>query len=145
VLSDGYNFKSNQFHLVEGEEEFTNPGCFGKSLAEWIATEIKQIGYDTEVIAEDFGWCVMCDRGDYLLWIGCANVLSEEILENTLDNPPNEDNIVWHVFSSIEIPFFMFKSHIRKWTGKLDIKSPLQKLDQHLEGVLKNNDTISFC
>ncbi len=145
MQSEGYYFKSKQFKLVEGEEDFTNPGCFGKALAEWIASELKGNGYEAEVIPEDFGWCVMCESGDYLLWVGCGNELSEEILDSTLDNPPNEDNIIWHAYSVIEVPFFMIRSHIKKWTGRLDLKEPLEKLNQQLERILKTNESISFC
>lgn len=145
MISEGYHFKSRQFTLVEGEEEFTNPGCFGKSLADWLASELKEKGYDTEVIPEDFGWCVMCERDSYLLWVGCGIELSDEILNSTLDNPPNEESIVWHIFATIEIPFFMVKSHIKKWIGSLDLQKLLDELNQQLERILKNNESISFC
>ena len=104
-----YWFKSSQFKLQENEEEFTNPGCFGKSLAEWISKKLSLLGYDTEVIPEDWGWCVMCQRGDYLLWVGCGNILIDNILDSSLDNPPDEDEIIWHVFIELEFLFTCLK------------------------------------
>lgn len=145
LLKNEYWFTSTQFHLQEGEEDSTNPGCFGKSLAEWLATELKAIGYTTEVIAEDWGWCVMCVRGEYLLWVGCGNVLSDAILASTLDSPPKEHEIVWHVFTELEVPFFMVKSNLKKLFGLLDIKAPLAKLRSDVDKILSCNELLSFC
>jgi hypothetical protein len=137
-------FKSNQFTLQKGEEDQTNPGCFGKSLAEWLAIEFSKIGYKTKIIPEDWGWCVMCERGEFLLWIGCAS-MDFDFDEDSEDSPKDVNTIIWHVFTEIEIPFFMFKSHIKKLFGHLDVFTPLNKLNQEINTVLKSNESIHFC
>lgn len=144
-MKSGYWFTSTQFHVQEGEEDSTNPGCFGKSLAEWLASELKTIGYSAEVVPEDWGWCVMCARGEYLLWVGCGNVVSEEILASTLDKPLNEHEIVWHVFTEVEVPFFKVKANLKKLVGLLDVKSPLAKLSADVGKILSGNSQLSLC
>ena len=140
-----YWFKSDQFNIQDGEEELTNPGRFGKSLAEWISSELSILEYETEVIPEDWGWCVMCSRNEYLLWVGCGNVLTEEVLNSTQDNPPDEKEIIWHVYTCIEIPFYRLKSKLKKIFGFLDTTAPKRKLDQEVKGILIANKTLSFC
>ena len=140
-----YWFKSAQFKLQDGEEEQTNPDCFGKSLAEWLSTEFSKLGYETEVIPEDWGWCVMCERNDFLLWIGCGSMITTEVNEGDTDSLPDVNDIVWHVFTEIEIPFFMLKSHMKKLLGQLDLSSPVNKLNKEINAVLCSNESISFC
>ena len=60
-------------------------------------------------------------------------------------DPPNERDIVWHVFTVIEVPFFMLKFIFRKLTGKLDLLTPLQKLNSELRVVLSSEKSIVFC
>jgi len=144
-MANGYWFKSGQFKIQEGEEEETNPGCYGKSLAEWISGEFSGLGYHTQVIAEDWGWCVMCTRGEYLLWIGCGSMFTDDIAAGSPENPPDANEITWYVFTMIEVPFFMVKSLLKKWTGRLDLKTPLEKLKAELDSVLASNKNLAFC
>ncbi len=140
-----YWFKSTQFQIEPDEDEETNPGCFGKALAHWLANELKKYKYETEVIPEDWGWCVMCLREDFLLWVGCGNMMSEEIRESTLDQPPSHENIIWHVFVEVEIPFFMVKSIFKKWLGMLDLNNPKLLLKTALNEILVSNENLQFC
>ena len=140
-----HSFRSRQFRLQGAEDEATNPGRFGKSLAEWLSVELGSAGYATEVIAEDWGWCVMCERGDYQLWVGCGNVVTEAILASSIDQPPCEDDIIWQVFAEIEVPFYMIRSNVRRWLGWLDTATPLAKLEAELERILRANPGIEFC
>lgn len=141
----GHAFRSKQFRIQHAEDEATNPGCFGKSLAEWLSGELDAVGYATEVLAEDWGWCVMCERGDYLLWVGCGNMVAEDILASSLENPPREEEIVWHAFAEIEVPFFLVRSKVRHWLGRLDTATPLARLEEALGRILRNNPAIDFC
>ena len=62
------------FRVEPGEDEQTNPGCYGRELANWLAEKLRSRGESVhEVLAEDWGWCVMLKRSPYLLWIGCSN------------------------------------------------------------------------
>lgn len=144
-MDDKYWFKSSAFELQGAEDELTNPGRFGKSLAEWLSMELEKLNYKVEVVPEDWGWCVVCERSDYLLWVGCGNIVTEEILDSTIENPPNIENITWHVFSEIEVPFFNLKSHFKKLTGKLDISSPKAKLDKALNQIITTSGKLELC
>jgi hypothetical protein len=67
-------FKSDAFAIGPGEDEATNPGIFGKALAEWLASELSFRGHAAgEVIAEDFGWCVPVESKPHALYVACAS------------------------------------------------------------------------
>ena len=145
-MEHSYWFTSELFEVEKGEDEETNPGCYGKSLANWLCSKLIVLGYDAEVIPEDWGWCIMCVYGDYLLWVGCGAVQTDELEELIeKEKTPLSSNIIWHSFTTIEIPFFMFKSHIRKWSGKLDIRSPLEKLNKDLDNIMQSEPRIVLC
>ena len=140
-----YWFRSDDFPIQEREEELTNPDCFGKSLAEWLAVRLSTYGYETEVIPEDWGWCVMCSRSEYLLWVGCGSVRTDDILKSTVNSPPNAANIVWHVFCTIEIPFFKPLSLFRRAVGLLDTKEPKARLGAALGEIISANKGLRHC
>lgn len=55
-------FTSTYFKVEAGEDEQTNPGVFGRSLARWIADQLKSKGVEVkDTLAEDWGWCVTTD------------------------------------------------------------------------------------
>jgi hypothetical protein len=61
-------FESPAFAVAPGEDEETNPGIFGKALAQWLAGQLRDAGFATgEVIAEDFGWCVPVESKPHAL------------------------------------------------------------------------------
>jgi len=68
-------FESTRFEVLQHEDELTNPGIFGRSLAEWMAHELPTHGYRAlgEVIPEDFAWCVPVAAEDCELYVACAN------------------------------------------------------------------------
>ena len=50
-------FRSAKFPPYEDEEEQTNPGLWGKRLAEFLVQKLSEKGIRTEeIIAEDWGW-----------------------------------------------------------------------------------------
>lgn len=68
-------FESSAFALSPGEDEETNPGIFGKSLAQWIAGQLVDHGFAvSDLVAEDFGWCVRVKTKSPRLFVACANV-----------------------------------------------------------------------
>jgi hypothetical protein len=67
-------FESSAFAVIPGEDEQTNPGIYGKTLAEWLGEQLRLAGVAAEkVIAEDFGWCVSVKAPPYSLYVACAN------------------------------------------------------------------------
>lgn len=67
-------FKSDAFAIAPSEDEVTNPGIFGKALAEWLADELRARGHAAgPVIAEDFGCCVPVESKPHALYVTCAS------------------------------------------------------------------------
>lgn len=69
-----HTIKSSAFPIEAGEDADTNPGVFGRSLANYLAAQMQERGWSVKgVLPEDFGYCVMLARKPLLLWIGCGN------------------------------------------------------------------------
>ena len=68
-------FQSSRFRIVQDEDEQTNPGVFGRDLAEWMAHELPTHGYHAlgDVIPEDFAWCVPVAAEDCELYVACVS------------------------------------------------------------------------
>jgi hypothetical protein len=67
------HFESNAFSVTPGEDEQTNPGIFGRALAEWVRDRLRERGLPAEaVIAEDFGWCVPVRLEPHAVYVACA-------------------------------------------------------------------------
>ena len=66
--------RATGFLIQPGEDAETNPGVYGRALADYLVTQIRGRGVDVEmVIPEDFGYCIMLKRRPMRLWIACAN------------------------------------------------------------------------
>jgi hypothetical protein len=82
-------FKSSAFAVIPGEDENTNPGVYGKALAQWLAEQLKAKGLPAgEVIAEDFGWCVPVESAPHSAYVSCASA--------------DENDKSWRVFVFVE-------------------------------------------
>lgn len=67
-------FESSAFAVIPGEDEETNPGIYGKALAQWLAEQLSAAGFSPgAVIAEDFGWCVPIEAESHSLYVACAS------------------------------------------------------------------------
>ncbi len=66
-------FRSSRFAVQPGEDEATNPGIFGKALAEWVGTKLLEGFTATQVIAEDFGWLIQFPEPSCALYIACSS------------------------------------------------------------------------
>ena len=66
-------FKSLAFPIDPGEDEATNPGVFGKTLANWLNDALQERGIPAgEIIPEDFGWCIRIGAKSDKLYLACA-------------------------------------------------------------------------
>lgn len=82
-------FESSAFPVIPGEDEHTNPGIYGKALAQWLAEQLRARGVLAgDVIAEDFGWCVPVESKPHSLYVACAST----------EEKPN----YWRVFAFAE-------------------------------------------
>lgn len=71
MQSSHLEFESTAFNVADGEDEETNPGIYGKSLAIWLASQL-QVS-EEDVIAEDFGWCVPVKSSSHRLYVACSS------------------------------------------------------------------------
>ncbi len=134
-LSTDFCFTSNLFQVEPGEDEETNPYRYGKQLSHWLAGKLAAAGYpEAEVIPEDWGWCVMCSRDPFMLWVGCGNQDTDETLENPelIRNQP----IIWRCFVVAEVPFW------KRILGKPDTESSERNLSEQLQGLLTSEAQI---
>ena len=97
-------FRSSIFKNEPGEDEETNPLCFGKHLATWLSERLRTEGREVEpTIAEDWGWCVVTQRKPFMLWVGCVS--SHDYAKTTPTDPtPRDEDVVWSCFVVSEAP-----------------------------------------
>ena len=76
-------FKTQKFKVLENEDQKTNPHRYGKELATFLYSQLKESGYpNAELIPEDWGWFIICQSNSFSLEIGCGNVETVEGSEN---------------------------------------------------------------
>lgn len=128
---DGFCFTSTLFEIERGEDAQLNPGRYGRQLALWLEARFAQLGYAPEIVAEDWGYCVMLSRDPFLLWIGCGNM-------DEADIDASKDAIVWHCFAVAEA------SLLQKLFRRPQTHGALQKLQAELHAVLDEEPEIAL-
>ncbi len=114
----------SRFNINKGEDEETNPSCFGKELAEWIQGRFKEYGYaESEVIPEDWGWCVSITNNPYHIFVACGCFVDYEE-EYDPQNPPSGSEVTWQCFIGSDKPLF---------------RNPFKKLDCSKEKEIESN------
>lgn len=99
-------FRSTLFEIEDGEDEETNPLCYGRQLANWLAASLRDEGVRVEdVFPEDWGWCVMVKKAPFSLWVGCSNVHGSEG-QWPNDTPPRGKDVVWTCTVVAEVPLW---------------------------------------
>ncbi len=142
-MKHSYWFNSELFRVQKGKGDQTNPRCYGKELATWLYSKLKNRGYkDVKLIPEDLGWYVMCSSKNYMLWVCCESILNENY---DSDSPPKAKDITWHVYPEIEVPIFFFYSWVKNLIGIMDLEEPLNKLNEELSQILHSEPKIVFC
>jgi len=67
-------FNSTAFPITPGEDAETNPGIYGRALAQWLSRQLGARGIQSgDAFAEDFGWCVAVKAGDEGVHVVCTN------------------------------------------------------------------------
>ena len=113
-----YCFTSELFNILPGEDEETNPYCFGKELADWVWKHMEGLGYlNSEVIPEDWGWCVSCTSDPYHIFVACGCFVDYE-KEYDPQIPPKGSEVIWQCFIGADIPL---------------LRSPFKKFDRSKE------------
>jgi hypothetical protein len=135
MQSEGIWIESTLFEPGPDEDAETNPGIFGKKFAEWIAETLQRSGYATEIVTEDWGWCVVCARKPFLLWVGCGNVAREPENIESISAPKG---ITWHCFAVAQVPFW------KRLFGRIDPSTAISKLDAQLRASLSAEPGIEL-
>jgi len=116
-------FRSDKFPPFEGEEEFINPNCYGKRLAEFIVAGLPLHGFEPEeIISEDWGWVVPIKNEGFDLSIGCGHY--EEYSDGFL------------CFIKPHTPV------IKKLFKKIEVRSRVEALQRALDAVLSESAGI---
>jgi hypothetical protein len=101
-------FNSSAFPIAPGEDAETNPGIYGKALAQWLSKQLGARGIQSgDAFAEDFGWCVGVKAGDNGVHVVCTN---------------GETNDTWRVFCFTERGF------LEKLRGRPDGAEALEQV-----------------
>ncbi|MDR0234489.1 MAG: hypothetical protein LBI31_06805 [Zoogloeaceae bacterium] len=131
-------FVSSQFGIEPDEDKDTNPGRYGRQLAAWLRSQLVSQGYAVEpVIPEDWGYCLMCSRKPFMLWVGCGN--EEDDRDIASDGiAPEKDGIVWCCFAQVEPAFWQL------WFRKTEISAALEKLNQDLREILEREPCVQL-
>lgn len=102
---DQFWFRSTLFQVEPGEDAETNPGCYGRALARWLAASLRAEGVIVdEVFPEDWGWCVLLKKQPFRLWLGCGNATGHEE-RRPHDAPSDAKDFVWTCIATAEVPF----------------------------------------
>ncbi len=135
---EGYWFKSSKFQVEPGEDEETNPGVYGRQLARWLKARLETRGYAVEdVINEDWGRCLICQRTPFLLWVGCGSVI-EDWSTSSAEASPASTAHIWHCFVVAEVPFW-------RWFGKrVDSRPAVAKLHAAVGQILADEIEIAL-
>ncbi len=117
-------FESSAFPVTSGEDEETNPGIFGRSLAEWLANRLSERGIATHgVIAEDFGWCVAVASEPHKLFVACSNA--------------EEQQTLWQVFA------FSEGGVLNRLLGRDKAAVALAELHGNVKDILSKEPSVS--
>ena len=90
-----------------------------------------------EVIPEDFGWLVLCQRKPYMLGVACASYTDYENTEEE-DPAPKGEDVTWCCMVFVEIPFF------KRLFGKFDTSEGKNKIDKELCELLSSEPRIKL-
>jgi hypothetical protein len=116
-------FESSAFPVTPGEDEDTNPGIYGRALAQWLAEQLRARGWPAgEVIAEDFGWCVPVESKPHSLYVACAST----------EDKPNQ----WRVFAFAE------GAVMARLFGKDKSAESLSSLFSSVKSILETNPDV---
>jgi hypothetical protein len=134
----GYWFQSSMFEIQPDEDLEINPRIYGKQLAIWLKARLEEHGYTVEdVINEDWGRCLMCQRDPFMLWVGCGNVWDYDTAEPG-DPPPPKQSVTWHCFATAETSLW------KRMFRRIDTKPAVSELHAALGKILRAEASITL-
>jgi hypothetical protein len=116
-------FRSDKFPAYENEEEEINPGLWGRRLAEYLVSNLKEKGIEVgEPIAEDWGYYIPVENKEFRLAICCGHQ----------DGDDNE----FLCFTDPSKPI------VRKFFKKIDASSQLEIITNALNEIFTSDPEI---
>jgi hypothetical protein len=110
--------RSDLFPAYPGEDEETNPGRYGKRLAEFLVAELGKAGLVCETpFAEDWGWQIKVQNETFPLWIGVG--VYDEYPDGFL------------CFIEPNTP------SIRRFFKRIDTRGPVEALQRAIDAALR--------
>jgi hypothetical protein len=111
--------RTSAFPFERGEDADTNPGVPGRSVANYVAAQMRARGRNVEgIIPEDFGYCVILARKPLMLWIACSN--------------RSESTDEWMAFAVAE------RELIKRAMGKVDPAAEIGRVSDVLGEIMKS-------
>jgi hypothetical protein len=127
ITSPVFSFESDAFPVAEGEDAATNPGIYGKALAEWVAAKLNERGLSAKApYAEDWGWCVEVSGHPNPTGVACAGE-AEEGAKPT-----------WRVYAFVDLGLLA-----RFRGGKEAAQGTVDQLSGNLKEILSTTRSIS--
>ncbi|MDQ8196393.1 hypothetical protein QEH59_18335 [Coraliomargarita sp. SDUM461004] len=116
-------FRSKKFPAYEDEEEEINPGLWGRRLAEYLTTKLKEKGIPIEdYFTEDWGYYLPIENKEFRLAICCSHQYGDD----------NE----FLCFTEPRTP------KVRKLFKKIDASEQLGKITKAMDEILTSDPDI---
>ncbi len=129
---DHIRIKSNLFQVIEGEDDETNPGIYGKELAKWLASQLQEAGQPkADAFAEDFGWIVLCHHPHMA------------ICSSDFNDPHSEDEErKWLIYTTTDslAPI----ARIKDWLGVRNLQKERTALHSEILQILQREERIQI-
>lgn len=117
-------FRSNKFPSYGTEVEGPNENIWGKRLAHYLISKLKEKGYKIRTTyTEDWGWGVELEHEPFRLWLGCSN----------LDEEPDGHRVFIEPSKPV-VRVGLFK--------KVETTADVQKLAEDLKAILEADPDI---
>lgn len=134
---NGYWFSSSLPGLNPDEDGELSQHEDHQQVALWLRSQLEQRGYPAvEVLKEDWGWCLMCQRKPFMLWVGCGR--SDAVEPGREGLPPQHGTVVWHCFQAAEASLWA------RVVRRIDTTAAITRLDADLLGILASDPDITL-
>ncbi|MFH1128880.1 MAG: hypothetical protein V1699_05685 [Candidatus Omnitrophota bacterium] len=95
-------FRSAKFPAYENEQDEINPGRWGKRIAEYLSSKLREKDITVgNIYLEDWGWAIPIEGQPVKMWIGCGNY--EEYPDGFLCFIEPSKPIIKKLFKKIDI------------------------------------------
>lgn len=128
-------FRATLFEIEPGEDNETNPRCYGKQLAKWLRQKLVEKGYAVEEVGpEDWGWYFYCAQKPFTLWVRCASVCDYKF--RPADPPPRGKDVTWTCIVDADPPF------LARLFRRMGPTSAVETLSSEVGAILRAEQTI---